>query len=66
MSSIDSHDLAPREDALFGDLSSLIERARIRAASAVNSELVMLYWRSASAFAKRCSAASGRRTGGQS
>jgi predicted nuclease of restriction endonuclease-like (RecB) superfamily len=32
------------EDALFGDVSELIESARGRAAAAVNSELVMLYW----------------------
>ncbi len=31
-------------DALFGDVTELIERARARAASAVNTELVMLYW----------------------
>ncbi len=32
------------DDALFGDVAGLIERARTRAAVAVNSELVMLYW----------------------
>jgi predicted nuclease of restriction endonuclease-like (RecB) superfamily len=32
------------EDALFGDVATLIESARTRAAAAVNSELVMLYW----------------------
>jgi predicted nuclease of restriction endonuclease-like (RecB) superfamily len=32
------------EEALFGDVSELIERARARAAVAVNSELVLLYW----------------------
>ncbi len=32
------------EDALFGDISELIEHARTRSATAVNSELVMLYW----------------------
>jgi predicted nuclease of restriction endonuclease-like (RecB) superfamily len=32
------------EDALFGDVSTLIDSARMRAAAAVNSELVMLYW----------------------
>jgi hypothetical protein len=32
------------EDALFGDVAALIESARTRAAAAVNSELVMLYW----------------------
>lgn len=32
------------DDALFGDVTALIERARNRAASAVNTELVMLYW----------------------
>ncbi len=31
-------------DELFGDVTGLIERARTRAAVAVNSELVMLYW----------------------
>jgi hypothetical protein len=31
-------------DALFGDVASLIDSARQRAAVAVNSELVMLYW----------------------
>lgn len=35
---------APIEDTLFGDLASLIEAARIRVATTVNSELVMLYW----------------------
>lgn len=37
-------DLAPMEDALYGDLASLIEDARGRVATAVNTELVMLYW----------------------
>lgn len=32
------------DEALFGDVAGLIERARTRAAVAVNSELVMLYW----------------------
>jgi hypothetical protein len=32
------------DDALFGDVSSLIDGARQRVAAAVNSELVMLYW----------------------
>jgi predicted nuclease of restriction endonuclease-like (RecB) superfamily len=32
------------DDALFGDVASMIDGARRRAASAVNSELVMLYW----------------------
>jgi len=32
------------EEALFGDVAGLIDGARIRAAAAVNSELVMLYW----------------------
>lgn len=32
------------DDALFGDVAGLIEGARRRAAVAVNSELVMLYW----------------------
>ncbi|MBS3956480.1 MAG: DUF1016 family protein [Clostridiales bacterium] len=31
-------------DALLGDVTELIERARARAASAANTELVMLYW----------------------
>ena len=31
-------------DALFGDVAGLIDGARQRAAAAVNSELVMLYW----------------------
>ena len=32
------------DDALFGDVADLIDSARRRAAAAVNSELVMLYW----------------------
>jgi predicted nuclease of restriction endonuclease-like (RecB) superfamily len=36
--------LTADEDALFGDVSTLIESARMRAATAINSELVMLYW----------------------
>jgi predicted nuclease of restriction endonuclease-like (RecB) superfamily len=43
---MDEHDLArtrPLDDALFGDVASLIDAARARAAVAVNSELVMLY-----------------------
>jgi predicted nuclease of restriction endonuclease-like (RecB) superfamily len=32
------------DDALFGEVAGLIEGARRRAAVAVNSELVMLYW----------------------
>ena len=32
------------DDALFGDVAGLIDGARRRAAAAVNSELVMLYW----------------------
>ncbi len=32
------------DEALFGDVAGLIEHARTRAAVAVNSELVMLYW----------------------
>ncbi|MEI7815207.1 MAG: DUF1016 N-terminal domain-containing protein, partial [Coriobacteriia bacterium] len=35
---------ARHDDALFGDVASLIDGARARAAVAVNSELVMLYW----------------------
>jgi predicted nuclease of restriction endonuclease-like (RecB) superfamily len=34
----------PADEQLFGDVTSLIEGARRRAAAAVNSELVMLYW----------------------
>lgn len=34
----------PLEDALFGDLASLIDQARVRVATTINSELVMLYW----------------------
>ena len=40
----DKADLAPMEDALYGDLASLIEDARGRVATAINTELVMLYW----------------------
>ncbi|MDZ4180692.1 MAG: DUF1016 N-terminal domain-containing protein [Coriobacteriia bacterium] len=32
------------EEALFGDISELIDQARTRAATTVNAELVMLYW----------------------
>ncbi|MBE0418106.1 MAG: DUF1016 domain-containing protein [Coriobacteriia bacterium] len=32
------------EEALFGDVSELIDKARTRAATAVNAELLMLYW----------------------
>jgi predicted nuclease of restriction endonuclease-like (RecB) superfamily len=32
------------DDVLFGDVAGLIDSARKRAAAAVNSELVMLYW----------------------
>ena len=32
------------DERLFGDVAGLIEGARTRAAAAVNSELVMLYW----------------------
>ena len=35
---------ASGEEALFGDVAGLIDGARTRAAAAVNSELVMLYW----------------------
>jgi predicted nuclease of restriction endonuclease-like (RecB) superfamily len=35
---------ARQDDALFGDVASLIDGARARAAAAVNSELVMLSW----------------------
>jgi predicted nuclease of restriction endonuclease-like (RecB) superfamily len=34
----------PEDERLFGDVAGLIEGARSRAAAAVNSELVMLYW----------------------
>lgn len=34
----------PVPTALLGDIRALIEAARKRAASAVNSELTMLYW----------------------
>jgi predicted nuclease of restriction endonuclease-like (RecB) superfamily len=36
--------MTPADDALFGDIASLIDSARQRAVVAVNSELVMLYW----------------------
>lgn len=36
---------SPVPTALVGDIRALIEAARQRAASAVNSELTMLYWR---------------------
>ncbi|MFA5844111.1 MAG: PDDEXK nuclease domain-containing protein [Coriobacteriia bacterium] len=36
--------LTPVDDALFGDVASLIDSARQRVATSVNSELVMLYW----------------------
>ncbi|MHC9238679.1 PDDEXK nuclease domain-containing protein [Pseudomonas aeruginosa] len=36
---------SPAPTALVGDIRALIEAARQRAASAVNSELTMLYWR---------------------
>lgn len=36
---------AAAPSALLGDIRALIEAARQRAASAVNSELTMLYWR---------------------
>ncbi|WP_400564432.1 YhcG family protein [Pseudomonas aeruginosa] len=36
---------SPVPSALVGDIRALIEAARQRAASAVNSELTMLYWR---------------------
>ncbi|MGB4440928.1 MAG: DUF1016 N-terminal domain-containing protein, partial [Coriobacteriia bacterium] len=37
-------DLPDDDRVLLGDISGLIEAARTRAAVAVNSELVMLYW----------------------
>lgn len=41
----DSEAIVPTNgDALFGDVATLIEGAHRRAAAAVNSELVMLYW----------------------
>ncbi|HSQ21622.1 MAG TPA: DUF1016 N-terminal domain-containing protein [Coriobacteriia bacterium] len=36
--------LPDNDEQLFGDIASMIESARRRAATAVNSELVMLYW----------------------
>jgi len=36
--------LPDNDEQLFGDIASMIESARRRAAAAVNSELVMLYW----------------------
>ena len=39
-----SNATARADDGLFGDVAGLIEGARTRAAAAVNSELVMLYW----------------------
>jgi len=44
MRRIESANLAPTEDALYGDLATLIEDARGRVATAINTELVMLYW----------------------
>lgn len=45
MAGDDSGLAAPgNDDALLGEVASLIEGARQRAAVAVNSELVMLYW----------------------
>ncbi len=44
MRTTEGADLAPIEEALYGDLASLIEDARGRVATAVNTELVMLYW----------------------
>ena len=35
---------ASEDDALFGDVASLIDGARTQTAAAVNSELVILYW----------------------
>jgi hypothetical protein len=41
-------DTSPSSDvtdgALFGDVSDLIDRARVRTASAINTEIVVLYW----------------------
>jgi predicted nuclease of restriction endonuclease-like (RecB) superfamily len=34
----------PAEESLFGDVTSLIERARGRVVATVNAELTMLYW----------------------
>ena len=36
--------LSDNDAQLFGDIASMIERARTRTAAAVNSDLVMLYW----------------------
>jgi predicted nuclease of restriction endonuclease-like (RecB) superfamily len=44
MNGANSPDPLQHEDALFTDLASLIEDARVRVATTVNSELVMLYW----------------------
>lgn len=42
---VDGSNLADGDDReLLGNLSAMIEAARGRAAAAVNSELVMLYW----------------------
>ncbi|TDB38202.1 MAG: DUF1016 family protein [Actinobacteria bacterium] len=34
----------PHDELLLSDVSGLIESAHVRAAAAVNSELVLLYW----------------------
>jgi hypothetical protein len=42
---IDDHSsAAPAEESLFGDVTSLIEKARGRVALTVDAELTMLYW----------------------
>lgn len=44
MHDVDGRELLPQEDSLLSDLALLIEDARVRVATTVNSELVMLYW----------------------
>jgi predicted nuclease of restriction endonuclease-like (RecB) superfamily len=44
MNDVGGRDSLQHEDSLFSDLASLIEDARLRVATTVNSELVMLYW----------------------
>lgn len=44
MGTTEGADLAPTEDALYSDLATLIENARGRVATAINTELVLLYW----------------------
>jgi hypothetical protein len=54
---------AREDDALFGDVAGLIDSARTRAASAVNSELVMLYWSVGRRVRRKSSPGSARNTG---